>query len=73
VNYFIAQGISPMIKLYPDWFKGVSTVNMPYSDCCYLDTHTGVGAETGISGHQYNYLCDNFKVIVVNFKSCREK
>jgi len=27
------------------------------------------GAETGIKDYQYNYLSDNFKVVVMNFKS----
>ncbi len=39
-----------MIKSFPDWFKGVSTVNMPYSDCCYFNTRTGVRAVTGFKG-----------------------
>ena len=29
------------------------------------------GAETGIKDYQYNYLSDNFKVVVMNFKSIR--
>jgi ATP-dependent RNA helicase RhlB len=31
------------------------------------------GAETGLKGYQYNYLCDYFKVIVVIFKSICKK
>jgi hypothetical protein len=31
------------------------------------------GAETGIKDYQYNYLSDNFKVVVMNFKSIRGK
>lgn len=27
------------------------------------------GADTGIKDYQYNYLSDNFKVVVMNFKS----
>jgi len=27
------------------------------------------GAETGAKDYQYNYLSDNFKVVVMNFKS----
>jgi len=31
-------------------------------------------AETGIKDYQYNYLCHNFKVVVLNFKSnCKNK
>jgi len=30
-------------------------------------------AETGIKDYQYNYLSDNFKVVVMNFKSICKK
>jgi hypothetical protein len=33
----------------------------------------GVGAETGFKDYKYNYLHDNFKVIVVDFKSFCKK
>ena len=33
----------------------------------------GSEAETGFKGYQYNHLQDNFKVIVVNFKSFCKK
>ena len=39
---------------------------MPYSDDCFTDARNKGGAETGIKGYQYNYLSDNFKVIVKN-------
>jgi hypothetical protein len=52
--------------LYPGWFKEGSAVNMPYSDDCFNDAQNKGGAETGIIGYQYNYLSDNFKVIVKN-------
>ena len=63
-----------MIALYPGWFKGVSTVNMPYSDRCCLDTRKKGRAETGTKDYQYNYLCVYFKVVVMNFKPiCKNK
>jgi len=47
---------------------------MPYSDCCCLKDLKIGGAETGIKDYQYNYLCPNFKVVVLNFKSiCENK
>jgi hypothetical protein len=53
-------------------FGYVSAVNIRYSDCCCLTVQKG-GAETGIKDYQYNYLSDNFKVVVMNFKSIRGK
>jgi len=55
--------------LHPGWFKHLSAVNIQYSDRCCLKTQNKGGAETGIKDYQYNYLSDNFKVVVMNFKS----
>ena len=45
---------------------------MPYSDDCCPSARNKDGTETEFKDYQYNYLCDNFKVIVVNFKSIHE-